>query len=781
MLETPELMANPPSPEERQLRGLLLRASLLPVVVMLVVAAVLGWQLLTQRRLAASVDHTDRVLAQEGTLALLLAERESNLRGYLLTGDSVFVEGYATAEASLPGGFERLATLVSDKAEQVERVRRVRALSERWGEEAGADLGRLGKVPASAIAAEGMLSRRPLLEAARQELAVFTALETTLRMERARVAGEAGRRVLGLTLGLTLLVGAVLVVASRASLRSVARTYRSATRAVEERARALAESEERFRLFVEGVRDAAIYMLDPEGRVRSWNSGAGRIKGYLPEEIEGRHFSLFYTSEDVAAGAPEEELSHAALHGQFESERWRVRKDGSRFWAAITLRALRSEDGHIVGYAKLVRDTTDRKKAEMRRAASYEVARALMGNRSLEEALPQLLAGLAPALGYEVAFAWAPANEALRVVASWQRPSTEATHFVALVRALRVPPGEAAPGGAWRSGAPVWLDDLRRTPEYPRAEVALTAGLKSALAFPVKVGGEVALVVQLFSGDPRPRDEDLVQLCGALGIQIGAFLERQRVEETAREAERQRAEELERRVEERTVELTAVNKELEAFSYSVSHDLRAPLRALDGFSQVMLEDYADRLDASGRDYLSRIRAASQRMSALIDDLIGLSRVTRSEIRREPVHLSGLFREVAEEERARHPGREVEVLVQEGLHARGDPRLLRAGLVNLVGNAFKFTRGTPSPRVELSAEDGPEGRVYRVKDNGAGFDMAYAARLFQPFQRLHTTSEFEGTGIGLATWQRIVRRHGGRAWAEGAPGRGASFFFTLGEH
>jgi signal transduction histidine kinase len=213
----------------------------------------------------------------------------------------------------------------------------------------------------------------------------------------------------------------------------------------------------------------------------------------------------------------------------------------------------------------------------------------------------------------------------------------------------------------------------------------------------------------------------------------------------------------------------------------VSHDLRAPLRALDGFSQVLIEDYADEIDAKGQDYLARIRAASQRMSRLIDDLIQLSRVTRSELRRDDVDLSALVRDVAAEIQERAPAPRVEVAVEDGVRVRGDPRLLRVGLTNLLQNAFKFSRHAAHPRVEFGVTNGSAGRVYHVRDNGAGFDMAYADKLFKPFQRLHAHSEFEGTGIGLATVQRIVHRHGGRIWAEGAAGRGAGFYFTLGEY
>jgi len=229
-------------------------------------------------------------------------------------------------------------------------------------------------------------------------------------------------------------------------------------------------------------------------------------------------------------------------------------------------------------------------------------------------------------------------------------------------------------------------------------------------------------------------------------------------------------------------ELEAANRELEAFSYSVSHDLRAPLRSIDGFSQILLEDHADELDEEGKDYLGRVRAASQRMGNLIDDLLGLSQVTRSALRREDVDLSQMAREVAAELRRREPGRRAEVEVEEGLVANGDPRLLRVALENLIGNAWKFTGKEEEARIRfgldkrLSGESGVT--VFRVSDNGAGFEMAYAGKLFGAFQRLHGAEEFEGTGIGLATVQRVVRRHGGRVWAEGEVGEGASFFFTL---
>ena len=229
----------------------------------------------------------------------------------------------------------------------------------------------------------------------------------------------------------------------------------------------------------------------------------------------------------------------------------------------------------------------------------------------------------------------------------------------------------------------------------------------------------------------------------------------------------------------RTARLADANRELEAFSYSVSHDLRAPLRAIDGFSKALLEDYGERLDAEGKDYLSRVRLASQRMGELIDELLGLSRVTRVSLRPTAVNLSDLARQIRDSYREIDPGRVVEWIIAPGVTARGDPNLLRVVLDNLLGNAWKYTAKHPRARIEFGTFQEEGNTVYFVQDDGAGFDPAYGSRLFRPFQRLHRPNEFEGHGIGLATVQRIIRRHGGKIWATGAVDKGAKFFFTLG--
>lgn len=283
-------------------------------------------------------------------------------------------------------------------------------------------------------------------------------------------------------------------------------------------------------------------------------------------------------------------------------------------------------------------------------------------------------------------------------------------------------------------------------------------------------------------GDEFPIEVSLSPLETDAGMLISSAIrdvtERKEVER-AREEAVVHARELASHLDLRARELSAVNGELEAFSYSVSHDLRAPLRALDGFSQALLSDYQDQpLDDRGRDYLTRIRRASQRMGRLIDDLLDLSRISRTRMRSERVDLSALARAILAELAAGAPEREVEMVIGDGLLVEGDPSLIEIMLRNLLGNAWKFTAAKSRTRIEVGTTELEGDRVYYVRDDGAGFDMAYAGKLFGAFQRLHTEREFEGTGIGLATVKRIVTRHGGRIWADGAVGQGAAFYFTL---
>jgi signal transduction histidine kinase len=228
----------------------------------------------------------------------------------------------------------------------------------------------------------------------------------------------------------------------------------------------------------------------------------------------------------------------------------------------------------------------------------------------------------------------------------------------------------------------------------------------------------------------------------------------------------------------RTAELERANQELEAFSYSVSHDLRGPLRAVDGFSQVLLSEHAHALDPSGRDLLEQIQVNAQRMAAIVDDLLALSQVSRGDLRRETVDLTAIARRVVADLRLREPARSVEVSVASGLAGTCDGRLVTIALENLFANAWKFTRKRPTGQIIFDREDG---RVFALRDNGAGFDMGHSEHLFEPFQRLHSNNEFEGTGIGLAIVRRVIERHGGHVWAQGIVDGGATLRFTLEPH
>jgi PAS domain S-box-containing protein len=276
--------------------------------------------------------------------------------------------------------------------------------------------------------------------------------------------------------------------------------------------------------------------------------------------------------------------------------------------------------------------------------------------------------------------------------------------------------------------------------------------------------------------------ESAVELRNENGVShgsIGMFqdiTERKQAEEEIRSLNA----ELEQRVLNRTVQLETANKEMEAFSYSVSHDLRAPLRGIDGWSLALLEDYGDQLDEQAQEYIKRVRHETQRMGHLIDEMLQLSRLTRAEMRREPVNLSAIAGAIAARLQESAPERAVEINIQAGIRANGDAQLLEVALSNLMENAFKFTAKRTGARIEFGQTESQGKRTFFVRDNGAGFDMAYAQKLFGAFQRMHKTSEFPGTGIGLATVQRIIHRHGGRVWAEAEVHKGATFYFTLEE-
>jgi signal transduction histidine kinase len=361
--------------------------------------------------------------------------------------------------------------------------------------------------------------------------------------------------------------------------------------------------------------------------------------------------------------------------------------------------------------------------------------------------------------------------------------------------------GKGVTGAVLETGEPVLLREV--SPERARAatpaqyqplleKLSISSLLAVALRARKRVIGVIVLTRSDRSGPYTLDDQYLAQDVAdraALAIEnallVGELEERVALRtadlEDANQALRALQGELESLVEARTREkeaAEAANRELETFSYSVAHDLRTPLRAIHGFSSALLDDYGDTLDAGAKALLRRVNASAERMGHIIDALLSLARLSTFELRHETVDLAPVARAIVEQLRATEPGRSVQFVVPDSVWAHGDPGLLRAVLENLLGNAWKFTRNQADARIELGAAPSPEGMRYFVRDNGAGFDMAFADRLFAPFQRLHSPEQFDGDGVGLATVQRIVRRHGGRVWAEGKEQEGATFQFTL---
>jgi light-regulated signal transduction histidine kinase (bacteriophytochrome) len=294
------------------------------------------------------------------------------------------------------------------------------------------------------------------------------------------------------------------------------------------------------------------------------------------------------------------------------------------------------------------------------------------------------------------------------------------------------------------------------------------------LVFPVMSEGRTIGALSFVSREVREPDERLLALTRVIGSELGQFLQRKQAEAQVRRLNA----DLERRVASRTRALEVANKELEAFSYSVSHDLRAPLRAIQGFSSLVEKQYAGQLDEQGRDMLRRVGAGALKMGLLIDDLLKLSQISRQAMQIGLIDLSALAWEVAGELQVETPERKVEWVIAPEVSAEGDPGLLRAALQNLMGNAWKYSSKRADARIEFGVCERNGRPTYFVRDNGAGFDAAYVDRLFGAFQRLHSPGEFSGTGIGLATVKRIIHRHGGEVGAEGKEGEGATFYFTL---
>jgi PAS domain S-box-containing protein len=493
------------------------------------------------------------------------------------------------------------------------------------------------------------------------------------------------------------------------------------------------EARARLATIVENSSDAIISRT-LDGTILSWNAAAERLLGYSAAEAIGKSIAMI-----MPPGALDEHLTPADLLRQGgripPTEVMRKGKDGRLIDVLRSVSPIKGESGEVVGAAVIMHDFSERKRVETALATKTRVLTATLEN---------MAQGISVVDGELRLLAWN--RRFLDLLDFPQALFHEGVNLEGLFRynALR---GEYGPGDP---------------EELVRARVALCEHVVPHVFERVRANGTVLEI----RGQPMPE--------GGFVTTYTDITERK----AAERAVMQLNAELELRVAERTAELERANSELEAFTYSVSHDLRSPLRAISGFSSIVLAENRGKLDPESVDYLQRVVQAGKRLGLLIDDLLALSRVSRQDVKRKEFDYSALAAEVVAALIQAHPGRNVRISIQPDLVLDADPGLMRIVLENLVGNAWKFSASTTDALIELGRERRDAEEVCFVRDNGAGFDMQYAGRLFKPFQRLHDVKDFEGTGIGLSIVQRVISRHGGRVWAESEPRRGATFYFTV---
>lgn len=663
-----------------------------------------------------AVAHSREVISRLETQVAILTEMQTEQQGYLLTGDPKYLKRCRATMVRIPDELQQLQRVTADVPAQQEALKRLSAL---MLTQISLIEDRIAVFQENGL--QAALAKEPIekTESGMNDIQMLTmqmrSTEEQLLIQRT----EEARTIGNMTEAEVITGSALAVIIGWVAIYLVRRDLRLRTQAETK----LYQTEDRFRSMIEAVRDYAIYLLDSDGRIASWNEGAQSIKGYTASEVIGKPYTIFCPKEDIATGRPQRFLVEAVEKGRSEETGWHMRKDGSRFWANAIATAVRDLDGKLLGFVNVTRDLSERQRAgevQAERDRYFDLSREMICVAGFDGYLKTINPAWKWTLGYsEEELLSCPAIE---FVHPDDRDATRA-EFENLTK----------------GGETIYFENRFHCKDTSWRWFAWSAS---------------SVVPQ--------------NVIYATGRDI-----------TEQKMAQEKIERLNTELQHHANQLEAANKELESFSYSVSHDLRAPLRHIDGFVKMLTKQSEGKLDEKGRRYLDIIADSARRMGVLIDDLLVFSRMSRSEMHHSKVSNDSLVHEAVDglqtEINDRHINWNIEALPE----VEADPAMLQQVWVNLISNAVKYTRPRTKAEIKIGCADSGNGEyVFFIQDNGVGFDMQYAHKLFGVFQRLHRPEEFEGTGIGLANVSRIVHRHGGRVWAEAKPDVGATFYFSL---